>query len=269
MHDVQKKKAGHHQKKHPAPQSLKLPERFEANGCVWKEDRPTKPLNNIKPNHKWHFDSPNGERLRHECHYGIEGDVLDYFATVFPTNYLTTIVHLTNKELRKDKERKWATPLTVKELLRFFGVVLVIPRLPDMERRKLWSVKPMSKYTVAADLGRTGMTRYRFEAILCNIRFSDQPEHQNSFTSDAAHRWKLVDDFVKAINIHRGENFNPGWGICIDESMIRWYGMGGSWISEGLPHYSMIDRKPDNGCEIRDSCCAVTGIMCQIQVKFF
>jgi Transposase IS4 len=49
--------------------------------------------------------------------------------------------------------------------------------------------------------------------------------------------------------------------ITIDESMIRWYGIGGHWINAGLPNYMAIDRKPENGCEIQNACCGRTGIM--------
>jgi hypothetical protein len=35
--------------------------------------------------------------------------------------------------------------------------------------------------------------------------------------------------------------------------MIQWYGTGGDWINEGLPHYVVIDCKPENGCEIQNA----------------
>ena len=110
------------------------------------------------------------------------------------------------------------------------------------------------------------MSRHRFEQILKHLRFSDQPDHRNAFVSDTEHWWRLVDDFVYAVNTDRARRFQPGSILCIDESMIRWYGLGGSWILEGLPHYVSIDRKPDSGCEIQDSCCGVTGILCQLLV---
>ena len=31
--------------------------------------------------------------------------------------------------------------------------------------------------------------------------------------------------------------FTPGDTVCVDESMIRWYGLGGSWINMGLPTF--------------------------------
>ena len=48
--------------------------------------------------------------------------------------------------------------------------------------------------------------------------------------------------------------------------MARWYGLGGSWISDGLPHYIALDRKPDAGCEIHDTCCSESGLICQIEL---
>ena len=65
------------------------------------------------------------------------------------------------------------------------------------------------------------------------------------------YRWLLIDDFVKEFNNYRADNFLPGSTICVDESISRWYGIGGQWINEGLPIYVAMDRKPENGCEIK------------------
>ena len=75
-----------------------------------------------------------------------------------------------------------------------------------------------------------------------------------------------MDDFVKAFNLHRRENFIPGTFICTDESIRRWYGGGGYWINEGLPCYIAIDRKPENGCEIQNSVCGESGVMLQLKL---
>jgi hypothetical protein len=48
--------------------------------------------------------------------------------------------------------------------------------------------------------------------------------------------------------------------------MIRWYGAGGDWINEGLPHYVAINHKPENGCEIQNAACGKTGIMIELHV---
>ena len=54
--------------------------------------------------------------------------------------------------------------------------------------------------------------------------------------------------------------------ICVDESISRWYGHGGHWINIGLPMYIAIDRKPENGCEIQNSCCGRSGIMMRLKL---
>ena len=40
-----------------------------------------------------------------------------------------------------------------------------------------------------------------------------------------------------------------------------WNGFGGEWLDVGFPTYKAIDRKPENGCEIKTSSCARIGIM--------
>ena len=48
--------------------------------------------------------------------------------------------------------------------------------------------------------------------------------------------------------------------------MIRWYGIGGSWIKRGLLHYVAIARKPESGCGIQNVCCGESGIMLRLQI---
>ena len=76
----------------------------------------------------------------------------------------------------------------------------------------------------------------------------------------------LVDDFVRQFNDHRGTCFVPSDVICADESMVRWYGLGGDWINIGLPMYVDIDRKPESGCEIQSACCGQSGVMIRIHM---
>jgi hypothetical protein len=84
--------------------------------------------------------------------------------------------------------------------------------------------------------------------------------------SSEAFRWKLVVDFVKKINEHWANYFNPSEMICVDESMSCWYGQGGHWINHGLPQYVTIDRKPENGCEIQNTACGMSGVMLQLKL---
>jgi hypothetical protein len=48
--------------------------------------------------------------------------------------------------------------------------------------------------------------------------------------------------------------------------MSRWYGLGGSWINMGLPHYIAIDRKPEDGCEVQNAACGSSGVMMQLKL---
>ena len=80
------------------------------------------------------------------------------------------------------------------------------------------------------------------------------------------YRWRLVDDFVECFNREREEFFQPSAWICVDESISRWYGIGGDWINEGLPTYVAIDRKPENGCEIQNACDGQSGVMMRLKL---
>jgi hypothetical protein len=56
----------------------------------------------------------------------------------------------------------------------------------------------------------------------------------------------LVDNFVKNINAYRQRMFVPGDHLEADETVIRWYGVGGGYVNKGLPMYLALERKPDN-----------------------
>ena len=52
----------------------------------------------------------------------------------------------------------------------------------------------------------------------------------------------------------------------MDESIYRWYGIGGQYINDGLPQYIEIDLKPENGCEIHNAADGVSGIIMQLDI---
>ena len=110
------------------------------------------------------------------------------------------------------------------------------------------------------------MSRDRFDNLFTNLRCSQSPAVRPEGMSSEQHRWRLIDDFVEFFNEHRAQFFSPSTYICSDESLSRWYGQGGDWINMGLPMYVAIDRKPDNGCEIQNSACGVSGIMLRLKL---
>ena len=76
----------------------------------------------------------------------------------------------------------------------------------------------------------------------------------------------IVDDFVKNFNKYRASHYVPSDLICVEESMSKWYRLGGHWINMGLPMYATIDRKTVNVCEIQNSCDAIYQVMMQLKL---
>ena len=178
------------------------------------------------------------------------------FMWMFPTDMLNLIVSETNIVL---DEYGYSTT-TPGEILKFFGVLVLMTRFEFRNRAALWKNTGMNKYMPGPQFGKF-MTRNRFELLRRSIRFC-----RRSATPMSVDRWAPVVDFVNAINKHRRQNVIPSESICVDESMSRWYGMGGKWISKGLPHYVALDRKPENGCELKTAACGRSGILLRIEI---
>ena len=89
---------------------------------------------------------------------------------------------------------------------------------------------------------------------------------QGEGKSHEAHWWKLLEDFVTHFNEYRTKLFSPSNLICADESISQWYRQSGHWIKLGLPMYVTMDRKPENGSEIRNSACRGSDIMMQLSI---
>ena len=188
---------------------------------------------------------------------------LEFFMAVFPSSQLNLMVEATSVQLVAEGGAR----TTKGEVLKWLGILLLITRFEFGDRRSLWAKKSSCKYVPAANLGeRTGMSRDWFEALQCCMIWSRQPAQRPEGMSHEAYRWLLVEDFVHNFNEHREQFFNPSWGLCADESISRWYGLGGHWINMGLPMYVSMDRKPEDGLEIQDICCAKSGIMCRLKL---
>jgi len=145
-------------------------------------------------------------------------------------------------------------------------VIILATKFEFDDRRSLWATTATSKYIPAPLLGKTMMSRNRFDDLWRCIRFSNQPSVRPPDMTAEQYRWRLVDDFVTSFNDHRASTFSPSERICVDESISRWYGKGGHWINHGLPMYVAIDRKPENGCEIQCASCGESGIMIRLKL---
>jgi hypothetical protein len=214
------------------------------------------------PPRQWKVKNQFGDEVYPNSPASLRMSRLDFFLLMFPEDQLTEMIVLTNRELRK----RGAPDLCLAELLKFFGILLLATRFEFGSRAELWSTTAPSKYRPAPAFGTCGMSRKRFDVLFTSIKWSDQPDERPDDMTSEAFRWQLVKDFVNRFNVHRATRYFPSESICVDESISRWYGLGGYWINIGIPQYVAIDRKPENGCEIQNAADGVSGVMMQLKL---
>jgi hypothetical protein len=182
---------------------------------------------------------------------------------MFPPSAITHFLGCTNDLLRDEGNDE----VKYEEAIKFFGIIILATRFEFTSRASLWSTVPVSRFYTLPGFGRTGMSRNRFNDIWRCMRFSYQPPERPAHMDSEDYHWKLVQDFVQFFNDHREEYFTPCDRICVDESISRWYGLGGDWINVGLPMYVAMERKPENGAEIQNACCAKSGVMLRLRTR--
>ena len=246
------------------PRNPNIRNDVDCHGMKWMENDSLakKDQNGPINSRTWGIQTITGDVISQGCELGKRMSRLNFFLLIFPPAQLTQCTVLTNKVLKKEKLKETTTG----EILIFFGIIVLMSKFEFNKRRDLWTNTSQFRYVSAPALGKTGMARKRFDLLWRWMVWSDQPEIRPETMKHSQYRWKLVDGFVKRFNDYRAQSFIPSEMICVDESISRWYGQGGDWINFGLPHYVAIDRKPENGCEIQDSCCGVSGIMMRLKV---
>ena len=79
----------------------------------------------------------------------------DFFMACFPKAQLKLMVDETNASLRAAQKQQ----VTMGELLKWFGITILITRYESSDRASLWSTESGSRYIPAPNLGtRTGMS---------------------------------------------------------------------------------------------------------------
>ena len=128
---------------------------------------------------------------------------LEYFLMLFPPEQLQLILLLTNNKLAMARKNY----TTAGEIVKFFGVMLLVTRFEFGSWASLWSNMSTNKYIPAPLFGLTGMPQKQFNDLWMCIRFSDQPCNRPSEMTSEQYRWRLVDDFIKNFNEHQVQNF--------------------------------------------------------------
>jgi len=220
------------------------------------------------PRRPWSVRTQGGEIISEGGDYvgfGRTRAPLDYFFAVFPQVLLSLMTSLTSAKLIG---RGLASTLPG-EILKVLGVLILATRFEFGSRADLWATEPRSKQMpVPAFNARTGMPRLRFDALWSALTFSKQPTGGPAADDPSGERfrWALFNDFISSINAHRKAHVTPGDTICVNESILKWYGLGGHWSSVGLPMYVAIDRKPENGREIQNAACGRSGIILHLHL---
>ena len=104
--------------------------------------------------------------------------------------------------------------------------MILITQFESTSRARLWSSVSQNKYIPAVKLGALA-GRQRFDNLWSALRWSHQVKDTPDGLFHAEHCWMLIDDMVYNFNWHREDTFVPSEWICVDESISRWYGLGG------------------------------------------
>jgi hypothetical protein len=121
---------------------------------------------------KWEFTGRDGREWSAGDDPRGERTMLDYFMSVFPPNASRRIILLTNEKLRA----KELEEIDLGDLLKFFGILILITKFKFGNRSSLWSSRAECRYIPAPRFGdTTGMPRHRFDDIWRALTFSEQP----------------------------------------------------------------------------------------------
>ena len=118
--------------------------------------------------------TPTGDSVTRNIDRTESCTSLDHFLLMFPPKQLNLMVELTNKQLDKATVKR----RTGGEMLKFFGLCLLITHFEFGNRASLWSTTEMWKCIPAPRLGDSGMSWDRFDSLWRYVSYSDQPEER-------------------------------------------------------------------------------------------
>ena len=79
--------------------------------------------------------------------------------------------------------------------------------------------------------------------------------------------WCFIQPMVDAFNKHMADIVNPGWLLCVDETMSAWRGQQGKRDRKKCPKLSWVPRKPEPlGTELKTAGCALSGMILSMEI---
>ena len=139
----------------------------------WFVDDPAMklPVNGNYHSRNWAVKTRMGYMLGRGGDHQNSYSHLEYFLMLFPPEQLQLIQQLTNNELAMGRKNYTMAG----EIVKFFGVMLLVTRFEFGSRASLWSNMTTNKYIPAPSFGLIGMPRKWFDDLWMCIRFSEQP----------------------------------------------------------------------------------------------
>jgi len=162
------------------------------HGMNWFEDPLLFEINGFIPPQDWCLRTTTGDRLRAESNISQRLSPLDVFLLMFPPRMFDVIVTETNIKLLPRRKQ----PTTKGEILSIFGMLILISKYEFTERGLLWNTTSPSKYEPAPCLGKTGMSKNRFDDLFSALTFGHQPATRPLEMSSERYRWLLVCRFI-------------------------------------------------------------------------
>ena len=166
----------------------------------WFVDDPAMklPVNGNYHSHNWAVKTMMGYMLGQGGDHQNSYSRLEYFLMLFPPEQLQLILQLTKNELAMARKNYTMAG----EIVKFFGVMLLVTRFEFGSRASLWSNVTTNKNIPAPLFYLRGLPQKWFDDLWMCIMFSDQPRNCPSDMTSEQYRWRLVDDFVKNFNEH-------------------------------------------------------------------
>ena len=162
------------------------------------------------------------------------------------------MVQLTNLKLVMNKNRTTTTG----GMLNMFGVMILITWYEFTYRVSLWSTTVLYKYMADPYFGKTGMPK-NVSMTWCVILFRVNNQRYGLMIRAMRNKggYSSTDLWTRSMNIYLSTL-----------PLYISYEKGGHWINHGLPMKVAINRKPENGCEIQNTCCGRNMIMMRLKL---
>ena len=189
-------------------------------------------------------------------HFSLDAVVkptkLQLFELLFPKKFIfETILPAINDRIE-------GNAVMFREFLQWLGIWFTMATCQGFSRNKFWSTMPLTgtpDQMGAPYRFNNIMSRYRFDAILRNIRYNmdEPPTFRDRF-------WE-VRDLIKCWNDNMDEQFSSSWNSCLDESMSIWTN------EYTCPGYMFVPRKPHPfGNEYHTICCCISGVLYRVEL---